>query len=154
MNQLARSPQDRAVLEHATNFLRIADPEKTEQVLLGAARSVDAAAVWLGDLYALAALGVTGLDLKTGLPAAAGEKLPVGFAAVARSALSSTPDARIVLSALASFTAGGRALAKLNCLPEGYADWCGQLLLRARVDLPADLGLVRSFRRSRRPDGR
>lgn len=106
-------------------------------MLLGAACSVDAAAVWLGDLYALAALGVTGLDLKTGLPAAAGEKLPVtGFAAVARSALSSTPDARIVLSALASFTAGGRALAKLNRLPEGYADWCGQLLLRARVIYP------------------
>ena len=93
--------------------------------------------MWLGDLYGLAVLGAKGLDLTTGLPAAAEDRVPeTPFTKAARSTLLSTTDARVVLSALSSFTAGGRALAQLKRLPEGYASLCGQLLAHARELYP------------------
>ncbi len=137
MKRLAGAPQDPAILRHATHFLRISDPENSEQALLPAVRTVDGAAVWLGDLYGLALLGVTGLDLTKGLPAAAGDRLPeTPFTKAATSTLLSTTDARIILSALSSFTAGGRALAQLKRLPDGYASLCDQLLAHARELYP------------------
>ena len=137
LNQLALSSGNPTVIAHAVNFLRVPDPEKTEQLLLPVVNKVEGAPVWLGDLYGLAALGVTGLDLKTGLPARAGERLPeTAFAQKARSTLASTVDARVLFSALATVTAGGRSLAKLGRLPAGYADFCGTLLNRARQIFP------------------
>jgi len=138
LQQLARDPASQTILAHATNFLRIADPEKIEPLLLEGAKKSRAAAVWLGDFYGLAALGVTGLDPKTGLPSSAGERLPeTAFSRRARTILKGTNDARVLLSGVAAFTAGGRSLANLGRRPEGYAALCQELLDRAKALYPA-----------------
>src|SRR5581483_9882640 len=99
LKQLEQKPDDRAILEHATNFLRVADPFAAESALLPMINKIDGAAVWLGELYGLAALGVTGLDPETGLPAAAADPQNSPFAAKANSAIAASTDPRIVLSA-------------------------------------------------------
>jgi hypothetical protein len=127
-----------AVLSHGTNFLRVADPEKIEQVLATAAAKSKDAAVWLGDLYGLAALGVTGLDLNTGLPVSAAAQIPdTPFAHKARATLLATGDARVLLSGLAAVSAGGRSLARAGHLPEGWPALCRELLDHARQIYPA-----------------
>jgi TonB family protein len=127
-----------AVLAHGTNFLRVSDPEKTEQFLNGA-KSKDAS-IWLGDLYGLTVLGVTSLDLNTGLPATTGAQVPdAPFARKARAALRSTDDARVLLSALAVVTSGGRSLAKAGHLPDGYSAFCQELIDHAKKIHPATL---------------
>ena len=138
LRQLSMDPEKPAVLEAGTNFLRVADPEKTEQLLITAAAKSRDAAIWLGDLYGLAALGVTGLDLNTGQPVSAGAQLPdTPFPHNARAALRNTDDARVLLSGLAVVTAGGRSLAKTGHLPEGYAALCQELLDHTRKIHPA-----------------
>lgn len=136
LNPLTADATNPAVFEHATNFLRISDPEKTEQMLLPVLNKIPGATAWLGDLYGLAALGVTGLDPKTGLPVSASERPDNAFVRRARSILSSATDARLVLSALNAVTTGGRALAKSGQLPAGYPAICEELLKRAKVLYP------------------
>jgi TonB family protein len=137
--QLSSKPGDPVILEHATYFLRISDPEKTEQLLLPALKEVPEAPIWLGDLYGLAILGVNGLDLKTGLAVSAGPSLPVTeFAKKARLGLmTGTTDLKILLSALNTFTANGRSLARASALPDGYAPLCQQLLARVKELYPS-----------------
>jgi TonB family protein len=138
LQQLSSKPIDPIILEHATYFLRISDPEKTEQLLLPALKEVPDALIWLGDLYGLAILGVNGLDLKTGLAVSAGPSLPVTeFARKARSGLmASTTDLKILLSALNTFTANGRSLIRASALPDGYAPLCQQLLAQVKELYP------------------
>jgi hypothetical protein len=138
LRQLSMDRDKPAILSAGTNFLRVADPEETEQFLSSAAPKNKEAAIWLGDLYGLAALGVTSLDLNTGLPASADARIPdTPFPHKARAALRNTDDARILLSGLAAVTAGGRSLAKAGHLPEGYALLCQELLDHARKIHPA-----------------
>ena len=136
LNHVTADAANPAIVEHATNFLRISDPEKTEQMLLPVLNKIPGATTWLGDLYGLAALGVTGLDLKTGLPVSASERPDNAFVRQARSRLSSATDARLVLAALNTVSAGGRALAKSGQLPAGYPALCEELLKRAKVLYP------------------
>lgn len=136
--QFSLDPDKPGVLSHGTNLLRVADPEKTEQMLAAATAKFKNAAVWLGDLYGLATLGVTGLDLNTGLPVSAGAQIPeTPFARKAREKLRATGDARVLLSGLAAVSAGGRSLAKAGHLPEGWPALCRELLDHARQIYPA-----------------
>ncbi len=139
LQQLSSKPDNPIILEHATYFLRVSDPEQTEQLLLPAFSMVPDAPIWLGDLYGLAILGVNGLDLKTGLAASAGPSLPdTPFAKKARSGLmAGTTDLKILLSALNTLTAHGRSLARASALPDGYAPLCQQLLARVKEAYPS-----------------
>jgi hypothetical protein len=130
LSQILSKPDDPVTLEHATYFLRISDPEKTEQLLVPAIRNLPEASTWLGDLYGLALLGVNGIDLKTGAAASASPApRSTAFAQKARAALSGTNNPKIVISALNSIVDHGRALAHLDALPEGYPALCAQLVL-------------------------
>jgi TonB family protein len=139
LQQLSSRPQDAVILDHATYFLRVSDPEKTEELLLPDLNVIPDASVWLGDLYGLAILGVNGLDLKTGLAVSAGSSLPDStFAKKARSRLmTSTADLKILLSAMNTITINRRALARASALPDGYAPLCEQLLARVREAYPS-----------------
>ena len=146
--QMGSHPGDATLLEHATYFLRLSDPEKTEQLLLPQIRNIPEAAVWLGDLYGLAILGVNALDLKTGLAVSGSGTLPVTpFAEKARADLLATTNSRELISALNTFVDHGRALNASGSLPTGYANLCGQLLSRTTeldpaVALSCDLSAV------------
>jgi len=132
-NQLGLNALDPAILENASNFLRIADPQKAEGALLAAVGRVDNASIWLGDLYGLAALGVTAIDPRTGRASAAGDKLPDDpFANMARSALVRATDIHIVFSGLNAITTNGRALAKAGRLPDDFPALCNELLAHAK----------------------
>ena len=136
LQQLARDPANAIVLQHGTNFMRIADAEKCEALLT--ASKLRNAGMWLGDVYGLALLGVTALDLNTGLPAAAGDRLPdTPFARKSRATLQGGGDARVLLSAVATVTNGGRSLAKAGHLPDGYAALCQELIGWAKQIYPA-----------------
>jgi hypothetical protein len=140
LNQLSAKPDDPVTLEHATYFLRISNPEKTEQLLAPAIRLLPDASIWLGDLYGLAVLGVNGIDLKTGLASSVPTTLPVTpFAQKARATLLGTNNAKVLLSALNTVTEHGRALAHRDELPEGYAGLCTQLLTRAKEFHPGTM---------------
>jgi len=129
LNQLRLQPESIEVAEHATNFLRVADPDQTEQALAPWVGKNAGAVVWLGDLYGLAALGVTSLDPKTGFPSSAATQLAESpFARKARSAFSSTNDARVLFSGLTAVSLAGRALAKSGNLPSGYTGLCEAVL--------------------------
>jgi hypothetical protein len=133
LEQLSARPDDQAILGHAAYFLRLSDPEATENLLLPAVPKLGAAAVWLGELYGLSALGVKSLDYESGLPVDATPTLPeMGFGKSARSLLGSTNDARIVLPALATVSDGGRSLAGSGKIPVGFANFCQELLVHAR----------------------
>lgn len=137
LNQLRLQPESIQIAEHATNFLRVGDPDLTEQALAPWVGKNAAAVVWLGDLYGLAALGVTSLDPKTGFPSSAATQLPESpFARRARAAFSSTNDTRVLFSGLAAVSLAGRALAKSGNLPAGYMGLCEELLSRAKQVFP------------------
>jgi hypothetical protein len=125
------------ILDHAVNFLRISNPEQCERRLLAEPDINDLAGQWLGEVYGLALLGVTGFDPKTGLPSSAGARVPRdGFAKNAAAALRSTSAARVVLSAMQTMMYGARALAVGGKLPAGYASVCEPLLERTKRLFP------------------
>jgi hypothetical protein len=119
------------ILDHATNFLRFSDPGIVEKSSLLAISETDRAAVFLGDLYALSALGITVADSVTGPAMAAGEQMPTTpLAERARTLLASTGDLRILFSAL--HTVSGARVGS-GRLPMGYQAFCEQLLARAKT---------------------
>jgi hypothetical protein len=132
-NQLGPNALDPAILENASNFLRIADPQKAEGALAAAIGKVDNAGIWLGDLYGLAALGVTAINPLTGRASAAGNKLPDNpFANKVRSALIHATDVHIVFSGLNAITTSGRALAEAGHLPDDFPALCNEVLAHAK----------------------
>ena len=134
---LAANPKDPVVLDHATNFLRFTDPEVAEKAAQQALDETHRAAVFLGDLYGLALLGVTAVDPRTGHPVEAADPLPATpFAQKARAFLASTDDLRILFSALSTVSAAGPSLAKGDRTPAGYIGLCEALLARARSYYP------------------
>jgi TonB family protein len=133
LKYLADDPKDPVLLNHATNFLRFSDPATVEAALQQEVNETDRAAVFLGDLYGLAALGTTSVDPVTGRPTTAGDQLPdTPLAVKARSVLTTTEDLRILFSGLAVIASAGPSLAKAGQVPAGYIGFCGQLLTRAR----------------------
>jgi len=138
LNQLSLRPDDPAILDHATYFLRVSDPEKTQELLLPARGILPDAAMWLGDLYGLALLGVNGIDLKTGLAISASAAVPDNaFTRKARAALmADNTDLKILLAGLNTLTMNARSLAHSSALPDGYAPLCKQLLERAKEAYP------------------
>ena len=137
LKHLAQESVSAATLNHAVNFLRIANPELCEERLLAELDFINPSGEWLGEMYGLALLGVTELHPKTGLPSAAGASMPYdGFARKAAAALNATPNVRVVLSAMQSLMTGARALTLAGKLPAGYAAVCGGLLARTRSLFP------------------
>jgi hypothetical protein len=131
--QLAQKTSDSVTLGYATNYLRLDHPSKAEAALLPMLGHAASAAIWLGDLYGLAALGVIAVDPRTGLPSVAGNELPAdSFAQKARSALTSATDPNVVFSGLAVITTGGRSLAKSGHLPTAYPALCEDVLRHSK----------------------
>jgi TonB family protein len=131
--QLAKKPTDSVTVGYATNYLRLDDPSKAEAALLPMTGQVASAAIWLGDLYGLSALGVTAVDPKTGFPSIASNDLPTdSLAQRARFALMNATDPRVVLSGLAVITTGGRSLTKSGHLPAAYPALCEDVLRHAK----------------------
>ena len=134
LDQVSKDPDDAMVLGHATWFLQLADPEKAEALLIPAAPKMGGAAAWLGELYASAALGVTRLKPNDGRPTDVGDRIPgSGFPLHARSMLANTKDERILLSAVATLTRLGWQLKETGGLPDGYAQFCQELLSKVKT---------------------
>jgi len=134
MEQLARNPNDPATVAHASYFFRLTEPEYAEKLLIASIPQVPGASTWLGELYALGAAGVTRVDYKNGLPSATGTALPSdGFGKHAQTELGSGSDPRVLVSAIAVITEGGRMLARHQSLPSGYRELCEALLKRVKV---------------------
>ncbi|HEY4362544.1 MAG TPA: energy transducer TonB [Bryobacteraceae bacterium] len=132
ITQIKEHPENFPIHQHAIQFLKLADPDTAEKLILRIIAADKDAYAWIGDLYALQTLGVTALDPHTGLPAAALDRLPENtFAQKTKSTLDSTTDARLVLSTMQNLSIQGRALAKAGHLPQGYAGWCERLRARA-----------------------
>jgi TonB family protein len=124
-------------VRNATNFLRIADPVAAERLLSPLVPQFDAAAVLLGDVYAVAGLGIRGVDLKSGHATAADAALPADeFSERSRSTLLTTQDIRLLLTGLNTVALEGRSLAKAGHLPAGYDTFCAALLQRGRSLYP------------------
>lgn len=137
LKRLTDTPDDGMTIGHATYFLRLSDPEIAEKVLLSAIPRMGAAAVWLGELYGLSALGITRLDSVSGSPVEANANLPeAGFGSHARSALNSTDDIRILRGALDIVGGAGGSLAVSSNIPVGYSDFCRELLNHAKTLYP------------------
>jgi hypothetical protein len=132
IERLGHGPQGTAVLTQATNFLRLSDPLTAEAALLPLIDQVGDAAVFLGNLYGLAALGATSLDPITGSVNSVSEtRSDAPFASKARTELGKTGDLRILFSGLYVVSEAGPYLAKAGQLPASYRDFCEQLLARA-----------------------
>jgi hypothetical protein len=138
LQQASTSPDNSNIIAHAADFLKVADPEKAIELRLAGGNKNTNAPSMLGEYYALAALGVTGLDLQHGLPATAAGRMPdTPFAQKARATLMSTNDASLLMGGLATVTIAGKSLAKTNHLPQGYSEFCETLLARAKQFQPA-----------------
>jgi hypothetical protein len=137
MDQVSRNPDNPLVLAHATYYLRKSDPKQAEELLLRVANRVSGAAAWLGDVYALAALGVRGVDLEHPEPASeiSDEKAKEN-ATHARAMLAAASDQRVILSALATLTSTGRVLNQTGNPPAAYTDLCPALLSRVQAFYP------------------
>ena len=138
LEQASANPDNANIVEHAADFLKVADPERAIELRLRVpSKSTNAPSV-LGEYYALAALGVTGLDLQRGLPATAAQRMPdTPFAQKARTTLTSTTDASLLMVGLATVTIAGKSLTKTKQLPEVYSELCETLLTRAKQFQPA-----------------
>ena len=131
--QVARYAEDPVILDHATNVLRLTNPAMMEQAILPVLDKTDGAALLLGDLYGLAALGATAVDPVTGKVSAVSEKTAVSpFAVHARDDLNNTGDLRVLFPALSTISGAGGSLANAGSVPPGYLELCGKLLMRAR----------------------
>lgn len=133
LEQLAEHPADPFITAHAAYFFRLSDPAEAERVLLSSITKVGGVPGWLGELYALSALGVTSIDYRNGRARTAGSKLPDSdFGKHAQTELATTSDGRIVLAGFATIKNAGRSLAKHQSLPEGFAEFCQSLAARAK----------------------
>jgi len=133
LEQIEATPNNMSVLGHAAYFLRLSDPETAEQLLTRALPRMGGVATWLGELYALTAIGTTSLNYKNGMPITAESRFPdSGFGKHAQRELQTTTDRRVLLSALDVIHYGGSSLAKAKALPEGFDSFCRMLLQRVK----------------------
>jgi len=138
LDQVSRAGGDPVIARGAVNFLRVGDPVAALKIISPMLNHMNEASEWLGDVYGLTALGVTALDLNTGMAANAGAELPRTAAAQqAQKALKTFTDARVLISGLATVTAAGRSLSKAGHLPEGFGPFCDSLLAHVREVDPA-----------------
>lgn len=109
------------ILDSATNFLRISDPDVAEQALLRAAKNTDHAVDLLGELYAFAAMGVTAVDPYSGRSTDRDEQIASSpFAGKARETLLKTENMRLLFSGLNAVGGAGDTV------------FCATLLERAK----------------------
>ncbi len=132
--KLNQRPNDPFIIGHASYFFRLSDPEIAEQLSQSSLTNFGGVTVWLGELYGLAALGVTSIDYQTGGARTAGTRLPdSGFGKHAQAELASTIDSRVLISSFATVSQAGRSLSKFHSLPEGFAGFCQSLLTRVKT---------------------
>ena len=133
---VAADPKNPTVVRNAVMFLRLADPAKASE-LLRPLRASELKSRLLGEVYAFAALGVSAVSPVTGEAIAASAAMPSkGFNHAVRSALLESTDVAAVISAMGSVEDAGRSLARQKHVPEGYSDFCAQLLNRTKQLYP------------------
>jgi TonB family protein len=139
--QVLSKPDNLRVLEHAALFTMVAEKETSERFILALMQKDHTYTAWLGELYALAALGITALDIKTGEPLTASEaerQSQFGQRALSSLRVSSTPE--IIRSALTVATEASRKIASVGALPN-YQTVCHDLVEKATVlNIPYRVG--------------
>lgn len=146
----AASPK---VIGAAAMFLRVRDPQIAESLLQSAANASYLATPVLGEVYALAALGVPRLDAKTGNGVAPASPVRIGdFGSKARAVLAESTDvwllhgARFAMQLMRSSTEadipGFEALCadvirQLKLLQKSAPDHCGGANPEPAPDLPS-----------------
>ncbi|HEX3681972.1 MAG TPA: energy transducer TonB [Bryobacteraceae bacterium] len=131
------SPINRAVAEHAVNFLRIADPEKALEILAGM-RTWLRASAWIGNVYGLRAMAVSALDPRDGSAVAVDDAvLRSNTAQSAQTALLNATDAKVVLSAMATVEGAHAALSQTHLWMPEHRDFCQRLLNHTKELYPA-----------------
>ena len=136
LTALAAHPEHFFILQNATNYLRLADPEASEKALAPAVPKNGLAAVWLGEVWALAALGVTAIDASNSATAALSSVPESPFAIHARAALIQSSDVRVSLAGLSVLRNAGSSLFRLGIVPTGATDLCNQLLAAIQQKYP------------------
>ncbi|MEO5925854.1 MAG: energy transducer TonB [Bryobacteraceae bacterium] len=122
---LAKSPRRLRMMEVATNFLRVSEPDEVQRILIPYSRSV-AVMAWLGEAYAYAALGISDLGWEGGPPTFAGEVLPpTQLASAARFTLTQEAEYPMLLSAFSTLQLSmGRLAAGQGKLPAKLEEFC------------------------------
>jgi TonB family protein len=136
LEALKQYPNDALVSRHALNFLRIAAPAKAIETL-HQLTTWNQRGIWIGNVYALAILGVTALDPKTGDAVDAAETaVPQSLRTSMRSALLSANDPAVVLAAMLALDDSASSLSRSNKLPPVFNEFCPQLLAHAKAFYP------------------
>jgi TonB family protein len=137
IEQVNRNPGDFDVLDHAIHFLRFIDSSKALNLIQNA-KGWPKAAQWLGHLYALQGVGISGFDPRSGRPLIPDSTLPATPAAIAgREALLHSQNTEVVLSGLAAITVAKEMLDESTPVPKGYEQFCEALRAHASTLYPA-----------------
>ena len=133
-------PKDTAVANNAITFLRIADPQQAIRILAPFDKWRKYFP-WMGNIYGLAALGVTALNPVTGEAVAAA---PNEFRPTAQQALLRSTNMQSVLSGMDTLMHAAQSLSMRGVLPADFEEFCPRLLahtkeLYAATSLSCDL---------------
>lgn len=135
--RVKQNPVNRDVLEGASNFLRLSDPDDVVTMLQPYAGRMLHAMEWLGELYGLHAIGTTSVDLLSGTVTAAAPSLPnTGYSSASRASLLRHTELPILLTAFATMNEAARTLNTAGRLPEGFEGFCTSLLTRIKALKP------------------
>jgi TonB family protein len=133
----AKAANSPTVAEHAVNFLRTVDPGRAIQILFGL-RDWPLRNAWIGNVYGLAALGVSALDPGHGRAVAVDDSAPrLRLAQSVQSALLKSDEARNVLSAMATVESAHSSLSKVQLWTPARQEFCQQLLDHTKTVYPA-----------------
>ena len=132
---LQTRPEHPLILEHATNYLRLADPELCEEYLRKVVLRNGSAAVWLGELWALASIGARHMDAAGRVTAVAPPESQ--FAQRARANLVGSGDIRILLSAVDTLSNSINSLAARGGARTGATELCADLAQSAKARIPS-----------------
>lgn len=125
---VAGAPHNLSIAEHAIQFLQVADAPKAVTILTGL-RTWAKCYAWLGEVYALQALGVKALDLTSGEAIAASD----GEASqAAREGLLKATDGKAVVSAMETVQAAHFSLAEANLWTPAMQEFCGKFLAHTK----------------------
>jgi hypothetical protein len=131
-----QNPTDVQTVTGATNLLRITNPTAALQMINALPNSARKSNL-LGNVYSVAALGITAISPDHGLPiATASHSLPeTEFAVIARKTLLASTDLSLVLSGMQA-TADAHVLSDTQSLPSGYPEFCQALLKHTQSIYP------------------
>jgi hypothetical protein len=153
LDAVKQYPDDPAVAEGAISFLRTTDAS-VAWLILGERLDWPKRSIWLGNVFAFAALGVNAVDPATGEALkTSGNKLPDDdFAASARKLILATTDLRLLLSAFETTSHLASELKARNQLPAGFPEYCNAMLKHTR-DLYPQTSFTCDIAAPKRPTG-